>query len=206
VYGLSPTSVLRAAGARSVIGVANALDVRSSRARTGPAPPHSRPNGKLDLPMESTTLSDGSVLRTSDRVSLHVTEFTNGVVRHTCVGRMPGELCRCVTDNGEAQIKRFGRVVFMVDGYDSTVSTEFREEIAAWFRDHREVAVARILIRSKLLDMAISVANLVAGKHVLIPYSDVGEWESAGRRECPHFARLVASPRTIGGEAERRDR
>lgn len=150
-------------------------------------------------PLGTRVLADGSILRVCGQIRLHMTEFGNGVVRHTCAGRLPAEFCSSVTRHGDEQIAEFGRVIFMVDlavgGLSHSVATGFRDGIAQWFRARRDVAVAHILIRSKLLDMAISVTNLVTGSPALRPYTNALQWEAVGRCEAAGFTRLKSFPR-----------
>ena len=145
-------------------------------------------------PADTRVLADGSLFCQLGSSRMHMTEFGNGVVRHTCAGRLPAEFCSIVTEQGDEQIEKFGRVVFMVDGFANTVSTEFREQITQWFRGRRGVAVAHILMRSKFLDMAISVTNMLTGSPVLRPYTGALQWEAVGRSEAPGFCRLKEFP------------
>jgi hypothetical protein len=83
----------------------------------------------------------------------------------------------------------------MVDGVEAKMhTTEFREIMTNWFRD-RETAVVHMLIRSKMLDMALTVANLAMGSTRAMAYVDVDVWEATGRREAREFERrpLVSS-------------
>ena len=89
----------------------------------------------------------------------------------------------------ERQVREAGRCVLMVDGLDVKMhTTEFREEMTAWFRDN-ETAVVHMLVRSPMVQMALNVANLVMGSSRAMTYLSVSEWEAAGRREIASFAR-----------------
>jgi hypothetical protein len=79
-------------------------------------------------------------------------------------------------------------------------TTEFREVMTNWFRV-RETAVVHMLIRSKLLDMALTVANLTMGSPRATAYMDVDEWEAVGRRKALNFSRrALAIPSAVATE------
>ena len=74
-----------------------------------------------------------------------------------------------------------------VFGPDSFTTSEFRDGIGGWFR-HRKDVQAHILTRSKLIEMAVNVTNLVL-QAALKVYSNTGEWEAVARRELGVFRR-----------------
>jgi len=96
----------------------------------------------------------------------------------------------------ERAVRDAGRCVLMVDGLEVKMhTTEFREEMTAWFREN-ETAVVHMLVRSPMVQMALNVANLVMGSSRAMTYLTVSEWEAAGRKEIATFARrpLVVPP------------
>jgi hypothetical protein len=116
-------------------------------------------------------------------------DLKRGVVLHTRRGIMSGGFVPIVRADCEKQIRDAGRCVLMVDGLDVKMhTTEFREEMTAWFREN-ETAVVHMLIRSPMVQMALNVANLVMGSSRAKTYLSVSEWEAAGRREIASFAR-----------------
>jgi hypothetical protein len=139
--------------------------------------------------MKTKSLPDGSVLYTDAQGAMQVHDFGGGVSLHVRRGIMTGDFAGYVIDDGERQLKKFGRFVLMVDGVETKMhTTEFRETMTTWFRD-RDTAVVHMLIRSKMLDMALTVANLAMGSTRAMAYIDVDVWEAVGRREARSFKR-----------------
>jgi hypothetical protein len=116
-------------------------------------------------------------------------DLKQGVVLHVRRGIMSEGFVPIVKMDCQRQIRDAGRCVLMVDGLDVRMhTTEFREQMTAWFRDN-ESAVVHMLVRSPMVQMALNVANLVMGSSRAKTYTSVSEWEAAGRREVASFAR-----------------
>ena len=116
----------------------------------------------------------------------------DGAARHhVCTGFTFTELAQYVIADGERAIAKTGNCVFLVDTLDSTrMETGFREQMMKWFSERRGKVVAHMLLRSKFVEMAINVANMVVGTSVAKAYSDVGEWERVGKTQFgPTFRR-----------------
>jgi hypothetical protein len=141
--------------------------------------------------MQTKNLPDGSRLHHDPQGVMQVHDFGGGVSLHVRRGIMTADFAAFVIEDGERQMKKFGRFVLMVDGTETKMhTTEFREVMTNWFRT-RETAVVHMLIRSKLLDMALTVANLTMGSARAKAYMDADEWEAVGRREALAFKRLA---------------
>lgn len=139
--------------------------------------------------MKTKSLPDGSVVHFDAQGVMQIHDFGNGVSLHVRRGIMTGDFAAYVIEDGERQIQSFGRYVLMVDGVETKMHmTEFREVMTHWFRDH-ESAVVHMLIRSKMLDMALTVANLAMGSTRALAYVDPDAWEAIGRREVRGFRR-----------------
>jgi hypothetical protein len=139
--------------------------------------------------MKTKSLPDGSVVHFDTQGVMQVHDFGGGVSLHVRRGIMTGDFAAYVIEDGERQIAKFGRFVLMVDGVETKMhTTEFREVMTTWFRD-RETAVVHMLIRSKMLDMALTVANLAMGSTRAMAYVDPDTWEAIGRREARSFQR-----------------
>jgi hypothetical protein len=139
--------------------------------------------------LETRRLSDGSVFCYDKRGACHLIEVGSGVVLHVGHGMSMPELARPVIEHGKAALAKYGRCVIMVDGSETKMmATEFREAMTEWYKTKPNVTT-HILIRSKLLAMAINIANLVTRGHAAKVYTDVNEWVAAGRRAHPTFAR-----------------
>jgi hypothetical protein len=116
-------------------------------------------------------------------------DLKQGVILHVRRGIMSEGFVPIVKMDCQRQIRDAGRCVLMVDGLDVRMhTTEFREQMTAWFRDN-ESAVVHMLVRSPMVQMALNVANLVMGSSRAKTYTSVSEWEAAGRREVASFAR-----------------
>ncbi|HEY3494431.1 MAG TPA: hypothetical protein VGK73_07090, partial [Polyangiaceae bacterium] len=103
------------------------------------------------------------------------------------------DFARHVIEDGERQIRNSGRYVLMVDGSETKMhTTDFREVMTSWFRDH-ETAVVHMLIRSRMLEMALNVANLMMGNARAKAYFKADVWEEVGRQEVPSFVKRPLS-------------
>jgi hypothetical protein len=139
--------------------------------------------------MNIQNLEDGSVLYSDGKGAMQVHDFGHGVALHVRRGIIALSFAEHVIADGERHLKRAGRYVLMVDGLETKLhTTDFRESMTAWFREH-DKAVVHMLIRSKMLEMALNVANLSLGERRAQVYFDMHVWEAVGRRESPEFGR-----------------
>src|SRR5690348_844388 len=113
--------------------------------------------------MNSRNLDDGSVIHFDSQGIVQIHDFGRGVSLHVRRGIMTADFARHVIEDGERQIRTAGRYVLMVDGAETKMhTTEFREVMTGWFSKH-DAAVVHMLIKSRMLEMALNVANLVLG-------------------------------------------
>ena len=120
---------------------------------------------------------------------MQVHDFGRGVSLHVRRGIMTLDFARQVIEDGERQIRNAGRYVLMVDGAETRMhTTEFREIMTSWFTTH-EAARVHMLIRSRMLEMALNVANLMMGNTRARAYFNPEVWEVVGRDEVPSFVR-----------------
>jgi len=146
--------------------------------------------------MRIQELRDDSVLYIDAQGAMQSHRFGAGVVLHVRRGIMHAEFAKYVMQDGERALAEARRFVLMVDAYDVKMhTTEFREVMTDWFSARPE-AFVHMLIRSKLLEMALNVSNLALGGPRAKAYYDAALWESIGRREAPRFERrrLVIPP------------
>jgi hypothetical protein len=140
--------------------------------------------------MISTELPDGSMQHVDPRGVLRIHDLGRGVRLHVVNGLSLPEHAPFVIDDCDRALREHGRCIVLVDAFDSKMmTTEFREQMTGWFKVNGKSAFAHILIRSKLWEMAINVANLVLGTRVARVYSKVSEWEAIGRAEIAGFRR-----------------
>ena len=84
----------------------------------------------------------------------------------------------------------------LVDGWNlRSVDTAFREAWTSWFKVHRERFHMQLLVRTKLMEMAASLANLFTGLSVITTHSSIGGWERACAKSLPGFRRREPSKR-----------
>jgi hypothetical protein len=140
--------------------------------------------------MNSRNLDDGSTLYFDTQGGvMQVHDFGRGVSLHVRRGIMTEQFAKHVIEDGERQIRNSKRFVLMVDGAEAKMhTTEFREVMTTWFRQH-DTAVVHMLIKSRMLEMALNVANLVLGNGRARAYFNPEIWESIGRQEVPSFIR-----------------
>jgi hypothetical protein len=139
--------------------------------------------------MKNRSLEDGSVLYFDSGGMVQAHGLKRGVLLHVRRGIMSAGFVPVVKADCERAVREAGRCVLMVDGLEVKMhTTEFREEMTAWFREN-ETAVVHMLVRSPMVQMALNVANLVMGSSRAMTYLTVSEWEAAGRKEIPTFAR-----------------
>ena len=99
----------------------------------------------------------------------------------------------------EATLRKYGRCIFFVDSLDSSqMESGFREVIPAWLGRHHDRAFAHLLLKSKLIEMAANIGNLIARHTISRAYTSIAAWEEAGRRELG--APFQRRPITRAGE------
>jgi hypothetical protein len=139
--------------------------------------------------MNVRRLDDGSTLYSDGQGLIQSFPAANGVVYHVRRGIIGGEFVKYVIADCERALGTAGNCVLMVDGAETKMhTTEFRDALTQWFRKH-EAATVHMLIRSRMLEMALNVANMVMGNSRAKVYYDAAEWEAAGRQVLPSFAR-----------------
>lgn len=139
--------------------------------------------------MKISRQDDGSFLYFDSGSLMQVHDFGNGASLHVRRGVMTEHFAPYVIEDGERQIHKAGRFVLMVDAVDVKMhTTEFRDLTTEWFRSHDSASV-HMLIRSRMLEMAINVANLVMGVQRAKAYYEPEVWAAACKQEAPSFER-----------------
>jgi hypothetical protein len=143
------------------------------------------------MTLQTRVLPDKSWLYVGDDCVMRTHELGDGLLLSTCRGIQSDAFAALIIADGTKQLKQHGRCVFMVDATRSSrMTTQFREQMTAWFKDNKGKVRVHMLIKSKLLEMALNVANLIIGMDAARAYSRASEWEAAGRAESPKFRRL----------------
>ena len=140
--------------------------------------------------MDRRQLADNKWLYYGEGAFCESTIHPNGVVISVCRGPQVGDMAPLVIAEGEGQITAYGKCLFFVDAYDSPqMKPAFREQMTSWFKKNRGKVTVDMLIKSKLLEMALNVANLMIGDPAAHTYSDIARWEEVVRRHVPSFRR-----------------
>jgi hypothetical protein len=144
------------------------------------------------MAVKTQVLPDKSWLYIDDDCVMRSHALGDGLLLTTCRGVQSDAFAALIIADGTKQLREHGRCVFMVDAtLSSRMTTQFREQMTAWFKDNKGKVRVHMLIKSKLLEMALNVANLIIGMDAARAYSRASEWEAAGRAESPKFRRLA---------------
>jgi len=147
--------------------------------------------------VKSKTLLDGTVVVENARGRAVMSRLGPGVLLYVCSGVFSVQFYAPMVAVAQREADLGGKLLMIVDGWDlRSVDTGFREKWTEWFRAHRRGFVMRLLVRSKLMEMAASVANLFTGITVIRTYSNVSTWEEACARDFPKFRRNVKATGT----------
>jgi hypothetical protein len=131
-------------------------------------------------PVSVEMLDDGATLVEDARGSARLYRLGPGALLYVCTGHLAGGFYVPMVEVANREMAASGRVVMFVDGWElRSVDTEFREAWTLWFKGHRKSFHMRLLVRTKLMDMAASLANLFSGMTVIKTYSNIGAWERA---------------------------
>jgi hypothetical protein len=157
--------------------------------RFGPEPGSPEPTSAPST-VSSKALSDGSVLVENARGTARLSRLGPGVLSYACTGVLDAAFHPPMIAFAQREMDRAERMTMLVDGWDlRSVDTAFREAWTEWFKRHRQHFQMRLLVRSKLMDMAASLANLFTGVNVIKTYSSVDAWERDCRQHVPNFQR-----------------
>jgi hypothetical protein len=137
-------------------------------------------------------LADGSVLVEDLRGSARLSRPAPGVVLFVCSGTFPPSFYEPMVAFTQREMDRAGAVVMFVDGWElHSVATGFREAWTEWFKANKKGFRMHLLVRTKLMEMAASLANLFTGVRVIKTYSTYASWEHACRQDHPDFRHSV---------------
>jgi len=140
--------------------------------------------------LKSRTLADGTLLVESQRGGVTLSRVAPGFVLFTCRGTLSGLFYSPMVAVAQRELDATGKLTMFVDGWElKSVDTEFREAWTAWFKPNRDRFAMRLLVRTKLMEMAASLANLMTGMTVIKTYSSVPSWEAVCRGDQPAFRR-----------------
>ncbi len=140
--------------------------------------------------VRATSFADGTVLVTSPRGSARLSRLSSGVCLYVCTGMLSEGFFSPMVAVAQSEIDATGQLAMLVDGWDlRSIDTAFREAWTVWFKAHRESFRMQLLVRSQLMDMAASLANLFTGISVIESHASITAWERACAEHCPGFRR-----------------
>lgn len=139
-------------------------------------------------PSLKKTLADGSVLVEDVRGSARLSRLAPGILLFVCSGTFPPSFYEPMVAVAQQEMDRCANVVMFVDGWElHSVATDFRVAWTEWFKAHKKRFRMQLLVRTKLMEMAASLANLFTGVRVINTYSTYASWEQACRKDYPDF-------------------
>jgi hypothetical protein len=113
------------------------------------------------------------------------------VLLYVCTGFLDASFYEPMVQVAQRELDAAGNVAMFVDGWNlRSVDTEFREAWTVWFKANRQRFHMQLLVRTKLMEMAASLANLFTGVAVIKTYSNVRSWERACGEDFRGFQRL----------------
>jgi len=140
--------------------------------------------------MQTRLLPNGSALYFDAKGVMQSHVLAPGVLLHVRQGMMSGDFAKVVVEECNRQIADARRLVLMVDGLETTMHTsEYREAMTAWFKQHQQHAVVHMLSRSPMIKMSLMASNMQIGAERALVYYDVAEWEAFGRTIVRTFRR-----------------
>jgi hypothetical protein len=141
----------------------------------------------------SSKTQGGVVSVENTRGTAHMSRLRPGALLYLCAGTLSADFYEPMVKVAQREVDLNGGLLMVVDGWDlASVDSGFREQWTLWFKAHKEHFRMRLLVRTKLMEMAASLANLFTGINVITTYSNVGVWERAVALEVPGFRRPEA--------------
>jgi hypothetical protein len=127
------------------------------------------------------------------RGTARMSRLQPGVLFYVCAGTLSVGFYEPMVEMAQNEVESDHRLLMVVDGWDlASVDTGFREQWTLWFKEHKDHFRMRLLVRTKLMEMAASLANVFTGISVITTYSNVAVWERAVALDVPGFRRPVA--------------
>ena len=144
--------------------------------------------------IQSKLLADGTVELQDPRGAARLVRLAPGVLLYVCSGVLGQSFHPPMVELAQREVDQTGELVMFVDGWElRSVETGFREAWTEWFKANRQHFQMRLLVRSKLMDMAASLANLFTGISVIKTFSNVASWEAACAVDHRGFRRIAKS-------------
>jgi hypothetical protein len=145
---------------------------------------------------ERTVLKDGSLCYRTSKFTTVITRLAPGFVLVTGLGYNDGHSAPLITAEMTLAIPEQGKLVAFVNLAGETGQASVaRDWWAAWVKHNRpRLGSTHILVRSKVMDMAISVLGMIIGGGNVKAYSNVASFEAMIKEHVPAFVRLPTFP------------
>jgi hypothetical protein len=116
----------------------------------------------------------------TDRGTLTCEEASRSVVLFRLKGHLDVSFARAIKKTVEVVLASGARPHLFFDADEATgLDSQFRMQLTPWHKEVQpRVSSQNVLVRSKILAMAISVSNMAIG-HVIKPYNRRQEFEAA---------------------------
>jgi hypothetical protein len=141
---------------------------------------------------ERNVLKDGSLCYRTSKFTQVITRLAPGFVLVTGVGYNDGHCAPLITAELTQAIPAQGKLITFVNLAGQTGQASVaREWWAAWVKEHRpQLGGTHMLVRSKMMDMAISVLGMIIGGGMIKAHSNVAAFEAVIKEHVPGFGRL----------------
>lgn len=98
-------------------------------------------------------------------------------------GMLSGDSAKPILDFYESLMVRGAAITSFIDASEvSSVDSEFRDRASGWSKSHPNKNETHVLLRSKMVEMAISLMNLFSGRPGMHAYTDRAKWEGAAKK------------------------
>jgi hypothetical protein len=144
--------------------------------------------------------ADGSVVFFGTAIRLRVAQLKPGFVLVTALGEALTERDvlaeQGLTAQLDLELERAGQLTVFADLRESPrMPAKSRAMIAAWMRRHQvRLNTSHILVRSKLMEMAMSVVAMLVGGGMIKVYSNADTFLSLVRKAAPKLTELPRAP------------
>lgn len=121
----------------------------------------------------------GEIHVTSDG-AIRVERLAPTVVLHTVNGVGNMDFYRPIVESCDEVLAEHGKLVVLIDSWDQVrMETDFREALTKYLQDKKDHdCSALMLVQSKLIQMAMSVMNMLTGRSYFETFANIEQWES----------------------------
>lgn len=145
--------------------------------------------------MNRETLNDGTVVYSDDTGRAVLQRLAPGVLLLTSIGEFQVSFTNGPMQDFDREIAEHGSLAMYLNLLErKAVASSSRKPWTEWAAKNRNKIRVHVLMKSKLVGMAITVMAMLAGGLQLTTYSDVAELERAIARDVPSFRRLPPLP------------